>query len=101
MKAPPAGEREDRFGDLAALALDLGLGLLERRRIQDDERATGAVRRHLGEAALQVAVGERDVVGTVVGERPAEHRGVERLRGRDVGRGQLDVINAVVMVFHA
>src|SRR5439155_1513946 len=58
------------------------------------------VRRHLGKAAFHIAVGERDVVGAVVGELPAEYRRIKRLRGRDVRRGELDVVDAVVVMLH-
>src|SRR5438105_8507599 len=98
MEAAAAGEGEGRLDAGAAGLAHAPLGVVDVDREEDDEHATardGAARR---EATREAAVLEARVVGAVVGELPAERLLVESFRRLNVGRRELDVVDAAVVL---
>jgi hypothetical protein len=96
-----AGVGEDFLGDLPAVADDLPEGLLQALVEDDGQGAARGLRRALvgaGEAAGDLPVDKRGVVGAVVRERPAEHPLEERLCLLEVGGVELDVEYLVGLV---
>lgn len=99
MKAPPAGEGEDRFDDRPTRRLYLGQGVFQLRAVEHDQRAAVvAARGHLGteEPTIQALVGKGGVIRAVVREAPAESGLEEGLGGRQITDGVFDVIDLFV-----
>src|SRR5690606_27340211 len=91
-----AREGEDRPDDGAARGLHLAQRRLEVVAVEDDERAAdGRSRRQRRavEATIQALPGERDVVGSVVLEGPAEGFAEEPFRRLGIAAGELDVVD--------
>src|SRR6185312_6451966 len=97
MEAAAAGEIVGWFHDASAGRLDAALQVRQIVGVEDDERAAGAARLALREAAGQPAVGELAIVGAVILERPAEGRAVEPLGARHIGDVELDIVDAAVV----
>ena len=96
METAPAGEAEDRAADGAAGSLHLGLRGLQVGREQHHQGRGRAILRIGVKAAVDAAVVESRVGGAVVGEGPAEGRGVEALGGGKVVAWELDVVDLAV-----
>jgi hypothetical protein len=98
VKTASPGKAEDRLHDLSAGLAHRALERFEIVRVEDDQRAAASRLRLSSEAAVQAAVLERDVVRAVVRELPAECLRVERLDCGEVGRAELDVVDAAIVI---
>src|SRR5260370_14676521 len=97
VKAPAARERERLPYDAATRAFDLSLDRGQVGRVQHHERAARGDPPFVAKPAAQPTVMEARVIRTIVLELPAERRPVESFRGGDVGRRELDIIDATVL----
>ena len=101
MEAPAAGIGKDVLGDRAPVLHHLPKGLLEMGAEDHDQGAARGQRRLLfgaREATRKPSVGERGVVGAVVGELPAEDLFEERLCFREIGGVKLNVVDFVGLI---
>src|SRR5690606_30096875 len=99
MEPTTARESKDRLNHLATCCLDLAERSLKVVAVKDNERAPslGASRQvRPEEATIQSLVRERDVVRTVILERPAECLAEEALGCFQVSRRVLDVVDLLV-----
>ena len=98
MKAPSTGEGVNRLDDHAAGFGDRSLAGLQVVAIKNDQWLfRGLVRVGL-EAAVEAGIVGGGVGRAVVGEGPAEGLAVERLQRSQVGGGEFDIVD-VMMVF--
>lgn len=98
MEAAPARELENVAGDFAAQINNLRARLFQLGLIKDNQRRARA---HVGgffrrkEAAGHSAIIKRDVIGSVIDERPTEKCGEEFLCRGEIARRNFDVIDCV------
>ena len=98
MEPPTAGKAEDRANDFTAGLYDPPLHGLEVGRVDDHQRATGAHLLCSLKAAAQPPIGKAGVIGPVVLEGPAEGGAVEPLGVRHALDGELDVVDAAIVL---
>src|SRR5262245_43349232 len=96
MEAATARERENLLRYRSAGRTYLSLGGFQVLGV-DHDKSSSRHRCVCGESTAQAAVMEAGVIGTVIREAPAENFGIEAFRGGDVGRGELDVVDTVVV----
>src|ERR1043166_6128481 len=92
LEAAAARERQDRLHDRRTRflgALEAGFPIVD---MKHQQRTAGPRRPVGGEAAAEAVVHEAGVGGTVIGETPAEHGGVERLALGQIADRELAIL---------
>ena len=98
MEAPSAREGKDRLDDFSAGGLHFLLTSYQAVAVENREGTAGVicVVGNSSSLAVGASITKGSVAGSVIGEGPGEGGRVKTLGGREIGCGQLKIVNAVV-----